>query len=925
MKSERRKVVMPTSWKQQILVLAVLVMLSPATGRGEERQPVYVGARVCATCHDGDGMGCQFGRWRLTKHPLAWAALALPEARPMAELSGIPVEPQEAIVCLGCHATAAEAEDWEKDPTFFIEDGVQCEKCHGPGSEYMDEDTMRDPEAAARAGLRKPTVALCQKCHYVKGSHVAVHKQPQLDIEQAFQSLAHPTPADPEPGSTLKPPDAAPGSGTGPAFTGVQICGRCHRGPEHGYQYSLWRLGPHARAYAVLKTEAADRIARELGIDSEPRETDACLRCHVTGGGAAAASGLKSVTEATCNRCHDDGHGRPFDYAAASRAIAHPNRAVDRSMGPRYKTPVNLATTPDGGEIWIASEASDSVIVVDVDRRSKTAEIAVGGQPHDIAFSPDGRFAYVSSRLEDNVSVIDTADRAVVRTVPVGDEPHGLLTDLSGDRLYVLNTAEDSISVVDTVSHREIKRLSASRNPWSLALSPDGERLLVTNTLSRFVEFRTPSMSEVTVIGTGDATVEERFVVPGSNLLQGVHWHPSGEFAFITLNRTKNLVPMTRILQGWTITNGLGILWRDGRVDQVLLDEPNLHFPDPADVAFTPDGRLALVTSSGSDRVAVVDVESLLSMLRGASAEDRRRVIPNHFGKSIDFIIRHVPTGKSPRGIVIGPDGETAFVANALDDSLTVIDMGRLEAVEPIDLGGPTEITRARFGERLFHSADVSFQRQFSCHTCHPDGHVDGITYDIEPDGIGMNPVDNRSLRGILDTDPFKWEGTNPTLQRQCGPRLAVFFTRIQPFDPDQLAALENYIATIPRPPNRHRPYGADLTPAQRRGKRMFERAMTNDGRVIPVDNRCVTCHFPPMFTDRSRRNVDTRMELDEQGDFDVPHLSNIYDSAPYMHNGIAHTLEEIWTRYNPEDRHGITNDMTKDQLNDLIEYLKTL
>ena len=28
---------------------------------------------------------------------------------------------------------------------------------------------------------------------------------------------------------------------------------------------------------------------------------------------------------------------------------------------------------------------------------------------------------------------------------------------------------------------------------------------------------------------------------------------------------------------------------------------------------------------------------------------------------------------------------------------------------------------------------------------------------------------------------------------------------------------------------------------------------------------------------------------------------------------------------YNKNDQHGVTNDMTKDQLNDLIEYLKTL
>jgi cytochrome c peroxidase len=230
-----------------------------------------------------------------------------------------------------------------------------------------------------------------------------------------------------------------------------------------------------------------------------------------------------------------------------------------------------------------------------------------------------------------------------------------------------------------------------------------------------------------------------------------------------------------------------------------------------------------------------------------------------------------------------------------------------------------------RLGERIFHSADNTFQRQFSCHTCHPDGHIDGLTYDIEPDGIGFNPVDNRTLRGILDTAPFKWEGTNPSLQRQCGPRLAVFFTRIQPFTPEQLTALDTYICTIPRPPNRYRPLGAALTDAQRRGKAMFERTLTNDGRVIPRENRCITCHCPPLYTDRQRHDVGTKLQYDHESKFDVPHLNNIYDSAPYLHNGIAATLEEIWTVYNPDDRHGGTNDMTKDQLNDLIEYLKTL
>jgi hypothetical protein len=382
---------------------------------------------------------------------------------------------------------------------------------------------------------------------------------------------------------------------------------------------------------------------------------------------------------------------------------------------------------------------------------------------------------------------------------------------------------------------------------------------------------------------------------------------------------------MTRLMQGWTITNGMGVVWKDGRIDQVLLDEPNLCFPDPADVAVTPDGKQALVTSSGSNRVAVIDVAKLLSILEEASKEEREHVLPNHLGKPTEFVIKHIPTGKSPRGVIVTPNGKTAFVADALDDTVTVIDMARLQAMEHIDLGGSKTITKVRFGERLFHSADITFHRQFSCHTCHPDGHVDGITYDIEPDGLGVSPVDNRTLRGILDTAPFKWEGTNPSLSRQCGPRLAVFFTRLQPFTPEELSALTTYISTIPRPLNRYRPLGAPLTEAQRRGKKVFERTMTNDGRVIPEGQRCVTCHPPPLHTNRTLRDVGTKMPMDRESRFDVPHLNNIYDSAPYLHNGIAETLEEIWTRFNPDDRHGVTNDLTKDELNDLIEFLKTL
>jgi YVTN family beta-propeller protein len=419
--------------------------------------------------------------------------------------------------------------------------------------------------------------------------------------------------------------------------------------------------------------------------------------------------------------------------------------------------------------------------------------------------------------------------------------------------------------------------------------------------------------------------VEDRVKVPDTNLMMGVAWHPSGEYALATMNRTKNLLPMTRLLQGWTITNGLAIIWRDGRVDQVLLDQPGRGFADATDVAFTPDGRHALVTSSGTDRVAVVDCAKLREVVEQASPEERQALLPNHLGQARRFVTAFLDVGSRPRGLAIAPDGATAYVANGLDDSITVIDLNTGKLRGTIQLGGPERISTVRKGERLFHSADITFRRQFSCASCHPDGHVDGLTYDIEADGIGVSPVDNRTLRGINDTAPFKWEGTNPTLARQCGARLSVFFTRIHPFTPEELEAVDLYITTIARPPNRHWQPGSALTAAQRRGKVVFERDTTADGRAIPEDNRCVTCHPPPYFTNRKRADVGSKHASDRQGSFDVPHLNNIYDSAPYLHNGIAPTLEEIWTVHNPYDTHGVTNDLTKDQLNDLIEYLRTL
>jgi cytochrome c peroxidase len=132
------------------------------------------------------------------------------------------------------------------------------------------------------------------------------------------------------------------------------------------------------------------------------------------------------------------------------------------------------------------------------------------------------------------------------------------------------------------------------------------------------------------------------------------------------------------------------------------------------------------------------------------------------------------------------------------------------------------------------------------------------------------------------------------------------------------------YVRSLPARPNRWRQANGELTQAQDRGKDLFERAQDQFGKPIPEINRCSYCHSGPKGTSQKSFDVGTRKPTDNTGLLDTPQLTNIALTAPYLHDGSARTLEEIWTVYNPDDKHGRTNDLTKDELNDLIEYLRT-
>ncbi|TFG42609.1 MAG: hypothetical protein E4H43_02900, partial [Bacteroidia bacterium] len=486
---------------------------------------------------------------------------------------------------------------------------------------------------------------------------------------------------------------------------------------------------------------------------------------------------------------------------------------ISKLVNSNYYSPLNLAVSNDGKNLYVVAEEGNALLVVETYKQKVTHKVEVGNHPHSVILSKDGKTAYISNQWSDNVSVVDLTNFTVTNTLKTGGGPAGLALSAEERYLYVANSFSSDLSVIDLSSGAERKRLTAGNNPTGMQINTDG-RLYVTSRRTLSAPFGDTLRCELTVVNDNIQRVVERRDIKSAYMMENIAFNPKGDLAIMPLIRPKNNVPAIQIERGWMMTNGIGIieLKPAGRTVQLLFDEPNAYYSDPFDIAITPDGKRAFISNAGADCITVIDIDSIRTLLAG-STDKMLDIYSNHLGIGSRFVIKRILTGANPKGLGLSPDGKILYVAEHLQDRIAVISTGSLETIGTIDLGGPGRITVARRGRQLFNNAGHTFQTQYSCYTCHPDAHEDGLVYNMASKDMGRNITNTQSLRNIGKTPPYKWNGKNLTVYKQDGMRFSTVLTRTEAFNYKDLDALTAYIMTgIPNPPNLQYNPDGDLT-----------------------------------------------------------------------------------------------------------------
>jgi YVTN family beta-propeller protein len=192
---------------------------------------------------------------------------------------------------------------------------------------------------------------------------------------------------------------------------------------------------------------------------------------------------------------------------------------------PSMSDPIAAAFTPDRKKVYVLGD-NGSVFVMDTATNTVSANpITVGGLPMGIAMTPDGKQVYVACQYTNTVSVIDTSTETVSATIsfPSGSKLANIVIAPSGLRAYVTAQGANALYVIDTSTNTVLPTpIALASSPLGIAIAPDGKEIYVTHY---------DSATGISVVDVAANAVVA--TIPGVPYLFAVAFTPNGKWVYV--------------------------------------------------------------------------------------------------------------------------------------------------------------------------------------------------------------------------------------------------------------------------------------------------------------------------------------------------------------------------------------------------------
>ena len=582
-----------------------------------------------------------------------------------------------------------------------------------------------------------------------------------------------------------------------------------------------------------------------------------------------------------------------------------------------YLSPESIVASRDGRTLYVAEVTGCQVTEVALTNQSVTYTWELDKEPTGIAVSPAGdKLAITMGAADSEVHVINLQTHRKIVHFRGRHTPIAPVFSPDGNLLYVCNQFNDDVTIFDIPGEKSLAEIPVVREPVAAALTPDGKTLFVANQLPAGAANGDYLGAVVSVIDTGARKVTDTIKLPnGSTSLKGICISPDGRFAYVTHTLARYQLPTTQLERGWMNTSAVTVIDAAAKkiVTTFLVDEVDLGAANPWGVAVTADGKTLCVAHAGTHELSVIDRVALHAKLDKLAAGQRVNEVsatlsdvPNDLSFLVGIRRRVKLPGNGPRGVALV--GDTAYAAEYFTDSLAVVPL----TGQPTSfaLGPKVTLTPERKGEMYFHDASFCFQHWQSCATCHPgNARVDGLNWDLLNDGIG-NPKNVRSMLLAHKTPPSMTFGVRETADEAV--RAGFRHIQFAVVPEETAAAVDAYLKSLTPVPSPALDNGS-LSDSAKRGKKVFQSA------------GCADCHSAPLFTNLKSYDIGTATGLDAGKPVDTPTLVECWRTAPYLHDGSAATLRDLFSRTGSKDPHSQKSELSEQDFNDLIEYVRSL